>query len=586
MPSQDALETVREESVQSRARGESNVGLSLLFYLAVGTNLIPPWWSRARDAELRRFWKKNDYLSGAMYTMISRMTTVPFRVYPYDMSIKTHVRQARDFEEMLRGESEFGEGWMTFYSKFVEDLIGCDNGGFGEVIGEGKPDGPIVGRPHGIAHLDSYLCTRTGDPEFPVVYGDPDGQRHKLHYTRVVYDSQMPSAESVMNGVGYCAISRCVNTAQNLLDIMIYKQEKLGSRPHRAILLTKGGLSPGDVKTALQIAESNMDDQGLTAFSKIALTGSSDIPEAALDMVDLASLPDGFEEQQSVTLGMAVISLAFGVDARELFPGLEAGATRAEALIAHIKQRGKGPGQILQSTEEWVRSKLLPPHLGFEFDFQDDEQDRTVAEIKGIRAERYERMIVTQALDLRTVREQMLDEGDITQAQFDRLELEDGRLPDGQDVLVLFHNPDFKPYLDLGVENPLDTAENKPADMLKAIEVKRSELMAQSGNSRPGERDMFEQAEAALRRLKLLYGGLSAQMVEKPKPPSTTPAPERLTPKPGESPEGKTGVMKPFSSEDLSLKSTSTEEAMVEAAQAIKAAADRIGINGKEDHDG
>ena len=63
-------------------------------------------------------------------------------------------------------------------------------------------------------------------------------------------------------------------------------------------------------------------------------------------------LPDGFDEQTSILYGMAAIALAFGVDARELFPAMSAGATRADALLQHLKQRGKGPGQILQMTEQ------------------------------------------------------------------------------------------------------------------------------------------------------------------------------------------------------------------------------------------
>ncbi len=88
----------------------------------------------------------------------------------------------------------------------------------------------------------------------------------------------------------------------------------------------------------------------MSRYSKIAVVGSASLPEASLTMTDLAGLPDNFDERTSMELGMATIALAFGMDARELFPSLTSGSTRADALIQHLKQRGKGPGQIVQLT--------------------------------------------------------------------------------------------------------------------------------------------------------------------------------------------------------------------------------------------
>ena len=163
MPNSDeVLKTAREASIQSRARGDSSSGLSLLMLLGpVAGGIVSPWWSRKRDSELRRFWRQIDHLSGAVYTMESRLKTIPFHIEPRDMNVRSHVKQAEQIAETLLEDSEFGEGWDSFYSKFTEDLISQDNGGFAEVIGEGDPDGPILGRPFGVAQLDSAACWRT-----------------------------------------------------------------------------------------------------------------------------------------------------------------------------------------------------------------------------------------------------------------------------------------------------------------------------------------------------------------------------------------------------------------------------------------
>jgi len=462
-----------ERSIQSRVREDKPLGLSLMLYMVGGTGTIPGWWSKNRDQKLREFWKNNDYLAGAVYAVCSRMATIPVNIEPWDENVTAHVEQAFKFERILLDASEFGQGFDTFVTKWVEDLLTQDNGAFAEIIGDGDPTGPIVGMPFGVAHLDSYRCARTSNPEYPVIYTDTNGDRFRLHHTRVAYASLQPSPISEMLGVGFCSISRCVNTSQHLMDVLTYKQEKLGSRPSRGMMVTKGGLDPQDVREAMEIANEAMDSQQLNRFSKIAVVGAQSLPDAGLELVALSSLPDGFDEQQSTTIGMAAIALAFGVDPRELWPGLSVGSTRAEALVAHLKARTKGIGQIIAITERAIGGKFLPPTLYMEFDYQDDAQDRQVADIRAVRGTTAETNLRSKALDMRTVRQQMLQSGDISNAQYEELELQDGRLPDGTSVLSLFNHPDYRAMLNLGVPDPLmlDKTELKPLVVEKRVEL-------------------------------------------------------------------------------------------------------------------
>jgi hypothetical protein len=109
---------------------------------------------------------------------------------------------------ILNEEADFGAGWITMFSKWVTDYWSCDNGAFLEIIGAGDPLGPIEGEPTGIAHLDSHRIQRTGNTEFPAIYTRPDGQRIKLHRTRITMSADMPSAREEMFGVGFSATSR------------------------------------------------------------------------------------------------------------------------------------------------------------------------------------------------------------------------------------------------------------------------------------------------------------------------------------------------------------------------------------------
>jgi len=507
--SSNIIEQSRDLTVQSRARSDTRGGLPLFLWVAGGGALIAPWWSVRRDMELRAFWKKSDHLSGAIYTMVAKMTAIPFKIVPKDQSDKSSVRNAEEETLRLMEGAEFGEGWAAFFSKFVEDLLTTDNGAFAEVIGAGRPDGPILGKPVTIAHLDSLRCQRTGNPEFPVLYSDIDGRMYKMHYSRVVYTSQMTSPIADMYGVGFSGVSRVINIAQTLVDILSYKQEKLGSRPHRAIMVTKGGLDPLDVKEAFRIAQMDMNSSGLSRYSKIAVVGNQAIPEAGLEMLDLASLPDGFDEESSIIFGMATIALGLGVDARELFPAIGGGATRADALIQHIKQRGKGPGQILQTTESQMKQKFLPMGLRMEFDFQDDAEDMQVAEIRHVRAQKRQRDLLTKSVTIRVAREQMLESKEITRKQFETMELEDGRLEDGTSVLALFFSEDqgIAKLLKMNeVDNPLDMNANDPLYIFDEITRLTADADRVLVNSRSDkEKWNATLAIAALNKLKTEY---------------------------------------------------------------------------------
>lgn len=464
------------ETVQSRVRAEPGNRLGLLLWLSTAGELIPPWWSTRRDQELRRFYKQVDYLAGAVYALVSHMTTIPWQIVPYDLSIMSHQVQADRFENILMDGAEFGRGWTTFLSKWITDLLTQDNGAFAEVIGEGDPVGPIVGAPISIAVLDSGRCTRTSNAEFPVIYQDTDGTRYKLHYTRVAFASLDPSPIAEMNDVGLCAVSKCLNVAQNLYDMTIYKQEKLGSRPARGLMVTKGGLDPEHVREAIRLANETQDNQGLSRYSKTIVVGDAGLKDADLSLIDLASMPDGFNEQDTVMLGMAAIALAFGVDARELWPMTGTGATRADALIQHLKARQKGIGQLIELTERVLGAKFLPPHLQLVFDYSDDSQDRQAAEIRKVRADAHDIGLGNESVSQRVVREQMLQDGDLTQEQFNDLERNDGRLEDGSPILSLFFDDQYVEMLAMGVPNPVDVEGNDASAMLTLISQKRAEL--------------------------------------------------------------------------------------------------------------
>jgi hypothetical protein len=443
MPQSNNVEQSLQNSIQNNfLKAPYTSPLSMLMLISSLGDVVSPWWSKRRDMELKSFMRTSDHISGAVYNFVSKMTAIPVRIEARDKSIKTHVEMAKTYQDLLNNASQFGAGWSELYGKFVEDLVTQDNGAFIEVIGPGDPTGPITGMPLSLANLDASRCNRTGNAVYPVIYEGMDGKLYKLHYTRVIFASQLPSSKLEMFGVGYCALSRCVNAAQNLIDISVYKQEKLGSRPPRQLIITGGGLDPEDLQLAVRMAEQTANNVGLSRFAKTVVAGNRNLEKPNAQIIELAKTPDGFDEKESTVLGMAVVSLAFGMDARELFPGMESGASKADALIQHLKQRGKGPGQTIDTTERLLDMKFLPPYLKSTFDYQDDAQDRQAADIWNVRAQARQRDLLQSVTNTRVERQKMVENGELTPEQFEELELDDGRLIDGISVEFLFKSGD------------------------------------------------------------------------------------------------------------------------------------------------
>lgn len=211
-----------------------------------------------------------------------------------------------------------------------------------------------------------------------------------------------------------------------------------------------------------------------------------------------------------------MISLAFGVDARELWPATVSGATKGDAMIQHLKARGKGTGQVLSMIEQQVNWKYLPPSLNFRFDFQDDEQDALRADISDKRSQRNERDLATGSMTVRVDRERMLEDGDITRPQFEQMELDDGRLDDGTSVLSLFFSDDedFKQLLSVGIENPFSMDGIDTGKIDTAIAEAHKWLIAQGWSTK---KEKARKAIAALQYLKNEYeSALEDEMAMQP----------------------------------------------------------------------
>ena len=549
----------RKEVFPKKEKLPESGGVDIFSYLVESGTTVPMWWSPRRDVELRKFWHSNDQVSGAFYAFVSRLTSVPIHVEAKDQSVKTHVEQAAEYTDLLwyatASRSDMStKGWVHSWGMFLQDLLTQDNGAFFIVEGPGRPDGPLTGRPTKLIHLDSQKVTRKGDSEYPIVYENFDGKLYKIHESRVVAMSSLPSTQQRMYGVGFSALSRCINYAQVLTDILIYKQEKLGSRPKERLIIGKKGLTSTDIAQAFMVADEKMNAMGLTRYSKtvvLAPNTRTSSAEIDLEVQDLVQAGQVFDEGQSLMLGMNTIALALGVPTRWLWPATATGATKADAQFQHLAGMVQGPGEIIRAVKLALESKFLPPHLLISVDYQDDEQDRQQAEIRSTRATQRKTDIDDGVVTVRVAREQALSSGDITQAQFDQMELDDGRLPSGDPVVALFNTKDtyMMELLDLGVKNPLDINMNDPIDMVIKLDDAAFVALGETQTAPSFQRkSKARQVLSALAVLKEQYDQramdeITAEVVEEINMQSEKTPPGQVEPPPPPAPEVPEGAV-------------------------------------------
>lgn len=498
---------------------EGGASYMVLRWLSASSDDIPPYWSMTRDKWLRQFVYRNGPIKTAVNTFINKTVTIPWSIQAKDRSISRHVRNATGLEETLRrvtGSMSSGplRGFKSFLKMFVKDYLTQDNGAFAVVLGAGRADGPIVGAPIGLMHLDSALCIRTRDDEFPVKFLNAgrggDHKEYKLHYTRVIEMCNLPSSEIDLNGVGLCPVSCCIEAAQELYDIYRYNQEMFGSHPPKKILYAKKGATLKTIQDAIEAWQLKLLSANRTHFGGTLVMAPRGIgQEMELDTLDLHNMPEDFNRRDVTTIDKSEIAAAFGLDLRDLAYVMGAPSRTGDAEVQDKKGRGKGVGEFIETFVERMEEVYLNKEIfALEFDNLDDDQDEQEAGIRDKRSTGRERDLRSGITIIRVERERMWEDGEITYEQFAEMELEDGRLPEGLDVLLLFQSEDrdFKQWLDVGVSDPTNITKNDPQKMADTIHDKHievSRLIHEETNAQ--RRRKARQALAALDKLRSMY---------------------------------------------------------------------------------
>jgi hypothetical protein len=397
---------------------------SITAQFADAADTIPSWGMTpgTRDRYLREFWPGEPWFAGALYNTVGRYTALGW-------SLTGGPRTIAAMQEKLNN-SEEGAGWNALMAKTLIDLYTQDNGAFIEVVRMGRTESSPL---YMLNHLDTAQCVRTGRHKEPIVYYDNHGVGHTMKWFQVIALSEFPSPNERMRGVQYSALTRCLRMAQVMRDIQVYNREKVTGRNPKKIHLVSG-LSTRMIEDAMTQHSNTADAQGLIRYIKPLVLGTVD-PTAKVDHaeIDMASLPDGFDMDESMKWYITNLALAFGSDYQDFAPLNANGAsTGAQSQMSHLKARGKGAALFmttLQQAFNW--HGVMPANVRFQFGEQDPAAELERILLMKETALALQIMVDTGALTTQVARQMLADRGFIPQEYLALM-----RDPDPTDVIT------------------------------------------------------------------------------------------------------------------------------------------------------
>jgi len=372
---------------------------------SVAETFIP--WGRnpaARDRQLRGFWPTEPVLASAIGSTVSRYAA-------FGWTLKGPPELVYPLQTLFHG-FEHGEGWTPLIAKTLIDLFTQDNGAFIEVVRTGpQPTDPVVC----LNHLDSNRCVRTGRWDTPIIYYDAKNRPHRMKSHQVLCLAEMPSPIENMRGMQYCVLTRLLRAAQVMRDIGIYKAEKISGRFTGAVHLVSGVQGPS-IEAAIQRKSAQSDAEGLTRYVLPIIIASLDpTAHVSTSTLELASLPDGFDEEVSMKWYINQIALAFGGDYQDYapLPGGGLGSSRQSETL-HLKSRGKGSRMFMRMFEQLINFHgILPRLVTFQYGDQDVVEDLEHADLRKVRAEERAARITSGEITPEIARQIAVDVGDL-----------------------------------------------------------------------------------------------------------------------------------------------------------------------------
>jgi len=346
-----------------------------------GMDIAPSWDAADRDSYLRKFWMKfgNDMLSAVLAVVTAKIQT-------QNWELEGPEKAATMYHDMLRDDSDFGNGWGQMISRGVLDYYTQDNGWFMERQRASLLDhtNPMLG----ISHLDSARMYPTGNADEPYVYHDVEGKYHLMHRSQMIHIVDMPNPRTEKHGFekGFCALSRTLSTSIILTMLIDMKQERLADLPPSAIAVFNN-INRKQFEHALALKNVQDDAAGNMIWRQLLpLFGIDATQPAKIDFISLREVWESFDDETAYNIAAYSYAAGFRIDPREFWPVSQGPlGTGREAEIQHQKAKAKSHGLIFTELERNLNSDLsLPKMLQFRFVLQDADEEQQRAQIHSL----------------------------------------------------------------------------------------------------------------------------------------------------------------------------------------------------------
>lgn len=333
----------------------------------------PPYQadSRKRDKWLLEVVPKEPYLLGIQQSIVTIDKNRGFTMTGGKIQVKRFLGVAHGVQV-----APDIRGWRPGISVGSQSFWGTD---LGAVYENGRVD--IDGAEGPLAQLytvDPTKCRLTGSSETPLQYtpAGQDGYWTNSNYFRV---TSFPKPNEEMNGLGFCAASRCVELAKLMVSIYEHYRERLGSKAPKGILTINGGLTLPQWLQSLEESTAELKTLEREYYSGVQVLVGDAGRDISVALTPLSNLPDQFDLKTTIDIIIWGYALAHGYDPREFWPvGGGTLGTGRETETQHRKATTKGGLDFALGFQEEFQ-KELPPTIQFEFEQRDVEGD--IAEI-------------------------------------------------------------------------------------------------------------------------------------------------------------------------------------------------------------
>lgn len=320
--------------------------------------------SRTRDKWLTSFWRSEPHLAGIMSS-----------VNAIDANRSWHLTGGRNqvarFLPMFR-HADDGAGWRQYVSQQSAAFYGTDMGALTETGRDGK-GGPL----REIYHLDPTKCFLTGHRNTPLKYDKSKDEWTNDDFFRLV---SMKDIREDQNGLGFCAVSRCVEMTKIMLGVYGHELEQIGAKAPRGLLLLQN-IDQDQWQEAMKARDVALDSDMRKYYNAVAVIAQMGVDTVDAKLIALSSLPEGFDIKVFTDLLMYAYALCFDYDSNEFWPGGGGAIGRGrETDIQHRKGTGKGGLNFMLAYQDQMEDQL-PSTLEFAFEERDPEGEMLEAAV-------------------------------------------------------------------------------------------------------------------------------------------------------------------------------------------------------------